>query len=154
MSQPIIIKIDDHTDDVMKALEEKMKLGLDLAGEVIEGHAKEDCPVDTGLLRNSLTHAVSGQAASIGSYHAERTSTGQSALTGSTGSVGIGRYSGNIGSSDDMCVYVGSNVEYAPYVEFIDYYHHEVGKAHFLRDGATNHINEIKATIETVLSSM
>ena len=150
----IDVRVDDHTDDVMRAVDDKIRLALGLAGEVIEGYAKEDCPVDTGLLRNSITYAVSGQAASISSYHAERTSTGQSATSGKTGSVGIGRYSGNIGSSDEPCVYVGSNVEYAPYVEFIEHYHHEVGKAHFLRDGATNHINEIKSTIETVLSSI
>lgn len=150
----IEIRVDDHTDDVMKAVDDKIRLALGLAGEVIEGYAKEDCPVDTGLLRNSITYAVSGEATGISSYHAERTSTKQSAYTGTTGSVGIGRYSGNVGAADDTAVYIGTNVEYAPYVEFIDHYHHEVGKAHFLRDGATNHINEIKSTIETVLSSI
>lgn len=150
----IEIHVDSHVDDVMAAVDEKIKLALDLMGEVVEGYAKEDCPVDTGLLRNSITHAVSGQAPSISSYHAERTSTGQSATTGSTGSVRIGRYSGNIGNGNENECYVGTNVEYAQYVEFIDRYHHDVGKAHFLRDGAQNHINEIKAVAETTLSSI
>lgn len=154
MANSFNITVDSHVRDVEAAVDEKIKFALDLMGEVVEGHAKEDCPVDTGLLRNSITHAVSGQAASISSYHAERTSTGQSATTGSTGSVGIGRYSGNIGSGNEKVCYVGTNVEYAPYVEFIDRYHHNVGKAHFLRDGAVNHVNELKAVAETALSSI
>lgn len=148
------MKVNDHTDDVLAAVDEKIKLALDLMGEVAEGYAKEDCPVDTGLLRNSITHAVSGQTPSISSYHAERTSTGQSSTTGNTGSVRIGRYSGNIGNGNENVCYVGTNVEYAPYVEFMDNLHHNVGKAHFLRDGALNHVNEIKAVAETALSSI
>lgn len=150
----IEIHVDSHVSDVMKAVDEKIMLALDLMGEVAEGYAKEDCPVDTGLLRNSITHAVSGQTTSISSYHAERTSTGESATSGTTGSVGFGAYSGAIGSSGVKECYVGTNVEYAPYVEFIDSYHHPVGKAHFLRDGAVNHVNEIKAVAETALSSI
>lgn len=34
----------DNINDVMKAVNEKIELGLDLAGEVIEGYAKDDCP--------------------------------------------------------------------------------------------------------------
>ena len=144
----------DNIDEVMAAIDEKIDLALDLMGEVVEGYAKEDCPVDTGLLRNSITHAKSGQAASIGRYHADRTSTGESATSGTTGSVRIGSYSGTIGDVGAKECYVGTNVEYAPYVEFMDSRHHNVGKAHFLRDGAQNHVNEIKAVAETALSSI
>lgn len=53
----------------------------------------------------------------------------------------------------DPCEYVGSDVEYSPYVEFIDRYHHPVGKAHFLRDGAQNHIDELKEVATAALGS-
>ena len=51
----------------------------------------------------------------------------------------------------DNCVYVGTNVEYAPYVEFIDRYHHATGQAHFLRDAVTKHNDEYKAIAERYL---
>lgn len=34
----------DNTDEVMKRVTEQINLALDLAGEVIEGYAKDDCP--------------------------------------------------------------------------------------------------------------
>ena len=107
----------DNTKEIMQAVDEKIKLALSLMGDTVEGYAKEDCPVDTGNLRNSITHTP-------------------------------GEFEG--GNAE----FVGTNVEYAPYVEFIDRYHHEVGKAHFLRDGAQDHVNEIKAIAETTLSSI
>ena len=51
----------------------------------------------------------------------------------------------------DKCVYVGTNVEYAPYVEWIDRYHHNTGHAHFLRDAVTQHSEEYKQLAETYL---
>lgn len=149
----IDVTIKDHTADVLEAVNDKIKLALAAMGEVIEGHAKEECPVDTGLLRNSITYAVAGGAPSISEYHADRTSTGQSATSGTSGSVVIGRYSGIIGDASENAVYVGSNVEYAPAVEFRDI-PHNVGQAHFLRDGAQNHIPELKDKAEKILSAI
>jgi HK97 gp10 family phage protein len=54
-----------------------MNRALEAVGIALEGYAKLMCPVDTGRLRNSITHDV----------------------------------------RDDK-VYVGTNVEYAPYVEY------------------------------------
>ena len=48
----------------------------------------------------------------------------------------------------DKCVYVGTNVEYAPYVEWIDRYHHNTGHAHFLRDAVTQHDEEYRRLAE------
>lgn len=47
--------------------------------------------------------------------------------------------------------YIGTNVEYAPYVEFNDNAHHKVGKAHYLRDALTDHIDEYKQIAEALL---
>ena len=49
------------------------------------------------------------------------------------------------------CVYVGSNVKYAPYVEFIERYHHNTGQAHFLRDACTKYKDEYKNIEEKYL---
>ena len=146
--------VKDHFDEMDAAIDEKIKLALSAMGEIVEGYAKEDCPVDTGLLRNSITYAVSGQAPKLSSYHASRGSTGASASSVNAGSVGVGRYTGPIGNANEDACYVGSNVEYAPDVEFIDRYHHPVGKAHFLRDGAQNHIQELRETTQKILNTL
>lgn len=106
------IKITDNSPEVQAAFNDKIALVLGAIGEIAEGYAKEDCPVDTGRLRNSITHRTQGK--------------------------------------DE---YIGTNVEYAPYVEFIDRYSHTNGKAHFLRDAATTHGDEFKATAEAILKN-
>lgn len=153
------IKVDSHVDDVMAAVNDKIKLALDLMGDTVEGYAKEDCPVDTGLLRNSITHALAGEAISH-TYHASygenRNKAGGrlSASDKNAGSVKFGVMSGSMGQMGDNACYVGTNVEYAPQVEFRDSVHHNVGKAHFLRDGGQNHINELKSIAEATLKSI
>ena len=56
----------DNTDEVLSALEMAKKRGLEAIGLTSEGHAKRITPVDTGRLRNSIAHAVEGNAAYIG----------------------------------------------------------------------------------------
>ena len=149
----ITFKVEDNTAEVMAKIDEKIGLALDLMGEVVEGYAKDDCPVDTGLLRNSITHAVSGQGTSVSSYHADRGSTGASAGDSRAGSVRVGRYSGVVGDPSEKACYVGSNVEYAPFVEFRDM-SHQTGKAHFLRDAGQNHIDELRDVAQKTLESL
>lgn len=107
------IKITDNSPEVQAAFNDKIALVLGAIGEIAEGYAKEDCPVDTGRLRNSITHRTEGK--------------------------------------DE---YIGTNVEYAPYVELIDRYNHTNGKAHFLRDAATTHGEEFKTTAEIILKTV
>lgn len=47
--------------------------------------------------------------------------------------------------------YIGTNVEYAPYVEFGDTKNFTVGKAHFLRDAATLHSEEYKEIVDNIM---
>ena len=136
-------RVDNHVKDVKKAVNDKINLALFAMGEVVEGYAKDDCPVDTGLLRNSITHATSGSAPSITSYSADKPKPGR---------VSSGSYPSTI-SGDDACEYVGSNVEYAPDVEFLNR-SHLVGRAHFLRDAAQNHVDELKNKAETIFSAL
>ena len=56
----------DNTDEVLSALERAKKRGLEAIGLSAEGHAKKITPVDTGRLRNSMSHAVDDDAAYIG----------------------------------------------------------------------------------------
>ena len=56
----------DNTDEVLSALERAKKRGLEAIGLTAEGHAKKITPVDTGRLRNSISHAVDDDAAYIG----------------------------------------------------------------------------------------
>ena len=139
----ITFKLKDYSDDVIRVIGKQVNLALDAMGEVVEGYAKEDCPVDTGLLRNSLTHARGGENPSISSYHANNPKEGRQSS---------GSYQGTI-SGDPDCEYIGSNVEYAPYVEFGSQ-RHLVGKAHFLKDAGENHIDELRDKCVTVLKAI
>ena len=55
-----------NTDEVLAALKNAKKRGLEAIGLTAEGHAKKITPVDTGRLRNSMAHAVDDDAAYIG----------------------------------------------------------------------------------------
>ena len=52
------IEITDNSKEVSAAIEAAILRGLEKAGLVAEGYAKKLCPVDTGNLRNSITHIV------------------------------------------------------------------------------------------------
>ena len=52
--------VEDNTAVVLAALPVAIAKGLEKVGQVAEGYAKRICPVDTGRLRNSITHAVDG----------------------------------------------------------------------------------------------
>ena len=56
----------DNTDEVIAALKNAKKRGLEAIGLTAEGYAKKGTPVDTGRLRNSIAHAVEDDAAFIG----------------------------------------------------------------------------------------
>lgn len=102
----------DHTDEVKKVIHDATLLALDAAGMQASSLAKMELQkspmrVDTGLLRNSITHAVSGKPAAIGSYSAD---------TPKKGRENSGSYSGNAPppeTPEKPAVYVGTNVEYA-----------------------------------------
>lgn len=60
------VELTDHTEEVRQAMREALERGLEACGLAGEGYARALCPVDTGVLRNSITHLVSGKAAYIG----------------------------------------------------------------------------------------
>lgn len=52
------IAFEDNSDEVLKAFEAAWSRGLERIGLQAEGYAKDLCPVDTGALRNSISHKV------------------------------------------------------------------------------------------------
>ena len=105
------MKVDykDNRQQILSALEKGIKNGLDAIGLTAETYAKKATPVDTGRLRNSISHTVDGEA-----------------------------------------VYIGSNVEYAPYVELGT----SRAKAHhMLQKAATEHSAEYKRLAEDAVKS-
>lgn len=63
-----LLEIQDHTDEVIAALGTAIARGLEAVGIEAESDAAAICPVDTGRLRNSITHTIdnNGKAAIIG----------------------------------------------------------------------------------------
>ena len=62
------VEIHDNSKEVSGAIHAALLRGLEKIGLVVEGYAKKLCPVDTGNLRNSITHVVDegGDAVYIG----------------------------------------------------------------------------------------
>ena len=69
----------DLSDEVLEAFDEASLRALERCGLQAEGYAKDLAPVDTGNLRNSISHKV---------------------------------------DEAEPAAYIGTNVEYAPYIEF------------------------------------
>lgn len=60
------ISIKSNVDEYLKAVDAAKARGLEAVGLTAERYAKALCPVDTGRLRNSISHAVEGDSVYIG----------------------------------------------------------------------------------------
>lgn len=99
----------DNTSQIKEELDKKIARALEAVGAAAETYAKELCPVDTGHLRDSITHSV-----------------------------------------DDDTVYLGSDVEYAPYVEFGTY---KQKPQPFMGPAMQDHLDEYKSILEDFLQT-
>ena len=61
------IKFTSNVNDILSAMEKGKRNALTAIGATAETYAKKATPVDTGRLRNSISHTVDGEAAYIGS---------------------------------------------------------------------------------------
>lgn len=96
----------DNRESILKQMKEATEVAMEAIGQQAEGYAKIACPVDTGNLRNSISHQyVPG----------------------------------------DNAEYIGTNVEYAPYVEFGTC---KQKAKPFLRSSASNHAEEYREIFE------
>lgn len=98
---------DDFTQLIEKAAFSQIETALQRVGLQAERYSKLACPVDTGRLRNSITH-----------------------------------------TNDKNTAYVGTNVEYAPYVEMGTV---NTRAQPYLEPAFTNHMQEYKEIIEQAL---
>lgn len=107
------VTVKDNTKEVLSALEKAKKNGLEAIGLTAEGYAKKNLypghGLDTGRLRNSISHATDKEAA-----------------------------------------YIGTNVEYALYVELGA--RNRKG-LHYLQQAATEHKAEYKQIMEDALKN-
>ena len=128
------VKFINNKNQVLQVLKEKAPVALEACGLAAEGYAKKLCAVDTGLLRNSITHAVSGEPPVISSYS-------------DTAGEQHGEYSGSApaASGSEMAVYLGTNVEYAPYVEMGT---RRTPAQPFIKPAVANHQSDYKRLIE------
>lgn len=99
----------DNTKQAVDGIDSAIGAALEEIGLLAENYAAKKCPVDTGNLRASITHAV---------------------------------------DAGDNAVYIGTNVEYAPYVE--------LGTSHqkaqpFLRPAASEHGAQYRQVLEKAL---
>lgn len=110
----IQISVVDNSEAIREALQNTVLRTLTRWGEVARDTAVGKARFDTGLLRNSITFALDGEAPDITHYHAERSSG-----KGENQSTRIGFYNGTAPKEPDgqRAVYVGSNSEYAVYHE-------------------------------------
>ena len=60
------VKMTSNADEIREGLEDAVYQALEAIGITAEAHAKEICPVDTGRLRASITHAIDGDTVVIG----------------------------------------------------------------------------------------
>ena len=99
--------LEDNTALFEGQMDSAIQRALEKIGLTAEGYAKLACPVDTGNLRNSITH--------------ER---------------------------DRDSAYVGTNVEYAPYVEMGT---SRTAAQPFLRPAATDHVDQYRSILKSEL---
>ena len=133
------IEYRDNTEEVLSALEAAIKRGNEAIGMTAEGHAKKKITaagaVDTGRLRNSITYALAGEEAHVKSYKANKGGKDRETYT----------YDGTAEGKRGSGVYIGTNVEYAVFVE-----NGAQGRTavHFLQDAATGHTDQYKKLME------
>lgn len=143
----ISYKMIDRSDEVKKTLNDVLDPTLEALGLLAESKAKKYCRTDTGLLKNSITHAVAGQAPAISSYRADDPDE--------QGNINTGQYSGTAEKEgDEKAVYLGTNVEYAIPVEWGHMMPN--GKPAppypFIKPAIENHVDEYKAIVKKYLS--
>lgn len=102
-------ELKDNSEEVKSLMTSALARALEKIGLIAEGYAKRLCPVDTGRLRNSITHTDDGEAE-----------------------------------------YIGTNVEYAPYVELGT---SRTRAQPYLKPAVVDHANEYKKIVEAEMQN-
>jgi len=126
------MKVDykDNSQQILSALEKGKRNALTAIGSSAETHTKDnitaDKLIDTGRLRNSITYAA-GDYSGIGTYTDNNKKSYSDAKARNT-------------PKDDE-VAIGTNVEYAPYLELGTQH---IAAHHYLKRAVTEHQDEYK----------
>ena len=126
------MKVDykDNSQQVLSALEKGKRNALTAIGATAETHTKDnitaDDLIDTGRLRNSITYAT-GDYLGVGTYTDNKKKKYSDAKARNT-------------PKDDE-VAIGTNVEYAPYLELGT---KKITAHHYLKRAVTEHKDEYK----------
>ena len=105
------VEFEDNSKEILEALHKAGIRGLSAIGETAVDYAQDDCPVDTGRLKNSITYTV---------------------------------------DDSQEAVFIGTNVEYAPYVELGTY---KQKAKPFLRPAAQDHGAEYRELMNKSLEN-
>ena len=150
------ISLKDFSKEVLSATEEAIKTALEACGVQAVGYAvmyaTQKGVVDTGLLRNSITYALGGEAPALQDFSASNTSTRKkSSSIKDRGSLKSGRYKGKAPADKkgNYSVYIGTNVYYAIYQEmgWTSTKGKKVPARPFLRPALEDHIETYKNLI-------
>lgn len=136
--QPVMaIEISDHSAEVLEAMKEQVILGLESIGQEAQGYAKEECPVDTGRLRNSIAHKVVNDEKSV--Y------VGTNVEYGVYVEYGTGKYAENGHGRQTPWFYVDDKGQ--------GHWTSGMKPRHFLKKALADHDTFYKAILEAALKS-
>jgi HK97 gp10 family phage protein len=93
------VNISSHKDEILAALEAATQRALERCGTQAEGYAVDLVPVDTGNLRNSITHLVDDDTVYIGTNNKYAVYV----------ELGTGKYATGGGGRPDPWVYQDDN---------------------------------------------
>lgn len=134
------VEVVSEIDRTKKKTRAALVLALRKIGLMAESNVMNLAPVDTGFLKNSITHGLGGLNTSKSTYHADDMER----------KPGYGHYKGRfpVDDANHVTLYVGTNVDYAPYQELGT----EKMKAQpFLRPGIEPHQAEFEKVIQDQL---
>ena len=121
--------VKSHKEDFLTALKTQRTMALEALGAKCSGYAAMKAPTDTGRLKNSITWATSGNEGRVYTYNDEKGNQ-------FTDKVGVG--------AEDDAVYIGTNVEYAPYQELGT---SKTAPHPFLKPAAQDHSEEYRKIV-------
>lgn len=156
------IHLTDHSGDILNALEANIDKALEAVGLQAAGYAmlnleREPRRIDTGLLANSIAYAIAGEMPEVvknGRKNGQEYQSNAKNKQGKKIDVIEGSYQGRMAKSEgEHTVYIGSNVEYAEYVEYGAFLPNggSMEANHFLKDAVNDHKDEYKRMIEKAL---
>lgn len=116
----MLIIREDNAEYIANAISRGLAKALDRIGAAMQSHAQQLCPVDTGRLRNSITYKLGG------------------------GGFGFPGHGASLGSGDNT-ITVGTDVEYAAYVELGT---SRMAARPYLLPAATEYADEYRRIVE------